>query len=185
MPPPFVPRVREKQSITKYFEDEKDIISDESSVYTSLKGQLNSSDDSDQIARTLGPHYERYRASQVHLEKALLGLPDCSDEELQRIKEHYGAGYEVWRADRVAVMQRERRELGIPEPVRRAGKEKKRARDKMLRDPVVGRKVMEVRKKKAFFGYTYRRPKPLVLQVQGRKAARPTILPAEVERREG
>lgn len=35
----------------------------------------------------------------------------------------------------------------------------KRARDKLLRDPVVGKAVMQERKKGAFLGYTYRRPK--------------------------
>lgn len=35
---------------------------------------------------------------------------------------------------------------------------KRRPRDKMLRDPQVGRKVMEIRKRVAFLGYTYRRP---------------------------
>lgn len=38
-------------------------------------------------------------------------------------------------------------------------KEVKRARDKLLRDPKVGRTVLETRKKTAFLGYTYRRPK--------------------------
>lgn len=35
----------------------------------------------------------------------------------------------------------------------------KRARDRLLRDPVVGKVVMQERKKGAFLGYTYRRPK--------------------------
>ena len=39
------------------------------------------------------------------------------------------------------------------------GKEKKRPRDRVLRDKVVGRQVLELRKKGAFIGYTYRRPK--------------------------
>lgn len=52
----------------------------------------------------------------------------------------------------------------------------------MLRDPIVGRKAMELRKKKAFFGYTYRRPKPLYLAASlGRSRrngiSRPTIMP--------
>ncbi|KAL8907030.1 MAG: hypothetical protein Q9207_001642 [Kuettlingeria erythrocarpa] len=38
-------------------------------------------------------------------------------------------------------------------------KEKKRPRDRALRDKEVGRTVMELRKKGAFPGYTYRRPK--------------------------
>jgi hypothetical protein len=38
-------------------------------------------------------------------------------------------------------------------------KDKKRPRDKILRDPEVGRTVLEIRKKGAFIGYTYRRPR--------------------------
>ena len=37
--------------------------------------------------------------------------------------------------------------------------QKKRPRDKLLRDPNAAKAVMEVRKKSAFLGYTYRRPK--------------------------
>jgi protein-serine/threonine kinase len=37
-------------------------------------------------------------------------------------------------------------------------KDKKRPRDKALRDPLVGRTVLEIRKRGAFIGYTYRRP---------------------------
>jgi hypothetical protein len=99
MAPPFVPRVGANQSITKYFEDEKDILTDDTSSLTSV-------------------HWE--------------------------------------------------------------GKTKKRARDKALRDPSVGRKVMELRKKGAFFGYTYRRPKQIFLKECGRARtgfSRPTILP--------
>ncbi|KAJ5702080.1 hypothetical protein N7488_009628 [Penicillium malachiteum] len=38
-------------------------------------------------------------------------------------------------------------------------KEKKRPRDKILRDKKLGRAAMEIRKRGAFLGYTYRRPK--------------------------
>ena len=38
-------------------------------------------------------------------------------------------------------------------------KTKKRPRDKVLRDKEVGRKALDLRKKGAFIGYTYRRPK--------------------------
>lgn len=43
--------------------------------------------------------------------------------------------------------------------MKRRKKEKKRPRDKLLRDPEVGRVVLEIRKKGAFIGYTYRRPR--------------------------
>jgi hypothetical protein len=42
--------------------------------------------------------------------------------------------------------------------LKRRKKETKRPRDKLLRDPEVGRTVLEIRKKGAFMGYTYRRP---------------------------
>lgn len=38
-------------------------------------------------------------------------------------------------------------------------KAKKRPRDRVLRDKEMGRKALEIRKKGAFLGYTYRRPK--------------------------
>lgn len=38
-------------------------------------------------------------------------------------------------------------------------KEKQRARDKILRDQRVGKTALEIRKRGAFLGYTYRRPK--------------------------
>ena len=44
-------------------------------------------------------------------------------------------------------------------------KQPKRARDKILRDPYLCRTVMDVRKKRAFLGYTYRRPKLVVAGV--------------------
>ncbi|KAM0721037.1 hypothetical protein Q7P37_003322 [Cladosporium fusiforme] len=178
-PPPFVPRVRENQSITKYFEDEKDIVSEESSAYTSLKEDDEELEDLE------------VRGSEVRLEqeKADVGLQSCSDAEFQRIREHYGASYDAWKADRMALIHRQRLEAGELEDdaqasrPRRGEKTKKRPRDKILRDIVVGKKVMEIRKRKAFFGYTYRRPKPVVLEfggrsagLMGRRTVRPTIL---------
>lgn len=38
-----------------------------------------------------------------------------------------------------------------------------RARDKILRDDLVGKTVLEMRQNDAFLGYTYRRPKPVAL----------------------
>ncbi|KAF2722357.1 kinase-like protein, partial [Polychaeton citri CBS 116435] len=120
--PPFVPRVKEDQPITKYFEDEKAI-------------------------RTNG--------------------------NLCQHKDILGSAYEGWRLERMAQMQQERRMSGIEQQSRveediggggRRRKEKKRARDKMLRDHIVGKRVLELRRQRAFFGYTYRRPESLKLE---------------------
>lgn len=47
---------------------------------------------------------------------------------------------------------------GMVDGMGAVGKQKKRARDKLLRDPTVARVVMEVRKRGAFLGYTWKRP---------------------------
>ena len=47
---------------------------------------------------------------------------------------------------------------GLEAKSKREGKEKKRPRDRILRDKVVGREALELRKKGAFLGYAYRRP---------------------------
>jgi hypothetical protein len=54
------------------------------------------------------------------------------------------------------------------ERVKRRKKEKKRPRDKLLRDPQVGRTVLEIRKKGAFMGYTYRRPRLTLPELEER-----------------
>lgn len=46
---------------------------------------------------------------------------------------------------------------------RKKGKEKNRPRDKLLRDKRTGKTALEMRKKSAFLGYTYRRPKAVAM----------------------
>ena len=178
-PPPFVPRVREKQSITKYFEDEKDIVSVESSPYNSSTSDPTDETGSGDTA-----------AERLQQEKVEVGLQACSHAEFQRIREHFGASYATWKTECVAFLRRQREEddeNDDAEASSKPKKEKKRPRDKVLRDAAVGKKVMEIRKKKAFFGYTYRRPKPLMLETMTcrsvasgrRRCARPTILPVD------
>lgn len=180
--PPWVPRVRMNQSITKYFEDEQDIVMDDSSSIGSLREQ---NDSHELIEAAVGIELDRWRAEREREEKLELGLEGCVEGELDRVKKHYGERYEEWKSARVKEVAKLRAKTG--EHVYRSQamatprKEKKRPRDKALRDPKVGKKVMELRKKGAFFGYTYRRPKQIVLKEDGRVRrtgfSRPTILP--------
>lgn len=48
-------------------------------------------------------------------------------------------------------------------------KEKKRPRDKILRDEMVGKTVLEMRKRGAFLGYTYRRPKAVTMALSSER----------------
>ena len=49
-------------------------------------------------------------------------------------------------------------------PVKKSAraKEKRRPRDRILRDTKVAKQVLDIRKKGAFLGYTYRRPRPVL-----------------------
>lgn len=185
--PPFVPRVKENQSITKYFEDEKDIVTDASSTYLSIYDRLELDGETDEvrIQAALGPeYYARYRRERLAVEKAQLGLDECSDSELQRIREHFGNTYESWKAERIAQVQEEHALIGLEPKMTLqvpARKEKRRARDKMLRDPEMGRSIMEFRKRRAFLGYTYRRPRRVLLDGEEIQLERATVLPVACE----
>ena len=48
----------------------------------------------------------------------------------------------------------------------RKAKEKKRARDRILRDKSVAKQALEVRKKSAFLGYSWRKPKRVTVSIE-------------------
>ncbi|KAF2640152.1 kinase-like protein [Massarina eburnea CBS 473.64] len=106
--PPFVPRVHGGQPITKYFDDEADIMS--------------ASDHLDSSSYDDNPETTPTAAAMPNI----LGATSSMNPYTK---------------------------------VKKRIREKKRPRDKLLRDPKVGRTVLEIRKKGAFVGYTYRRPR--------------------------
>jgi len=122
--PPFIPRVHGHQPITKYFDDEAEIMSasdhlDSSSYAMSPPDETNSAYANAAAEPNTGDGDSRYP------------LPDPIRNPFVKASER----------------------------AKRRKKEKKRPRDKLLRDPQVGRTVLELRKKGAFMGYTYRRPR--------------------------
>ena len=54
--------------------------------------------------------------------------------------------------------------------LRKGAKEKKRPRDRVLRDRAVAKQVMDLRKKGAFLGYTYRRPRGVLMGLELKRA---------------
>ncbi|KAF2478298.1 kinase-like protein [Lindgomyces ingoldianus] len=138
--PPFVPRVHGNQPITKYFDDEAEIMSasdhlDSSSYQTGPVGPLPSP------------------ASPIH----------CISKPLDSPKHLLEDNYSV-----------------TPDRTKRRRKEKKRPRDKLLRDPHVGRTVLEIRKKGAFMGYTYRRPDFTLSELEDRVSRTPLPRPSMI-----
>jgi protein-serine/threonine kinase len=138
--PPFVPRVHGGQPITKYFDDENDIMSASDHLNSSsyeVVDELVHPGESD-VTPTAAP-------SAVKAPPAYQSV--CSSVQ----------------------------------KIRRRRKEKKRPRDKLLRDPQVGRAVLELRKKGAFVGYTYRRPIFSLPELEEKIAAvRPSFVRANV-----
>ncbi|KAF2124156.1 kinase-like protein [Dothidotthia symphoricarpi CBS 119687] len=123
--PPFVPRVHGGQPITKYFDDEAEIMS--------ATDHLDSSS---------------YEVAQPETAAAAL----VSEAEATPVAETGSTGIRLAPTTYEQVCR-------TIQKMRYRKKEKKRPRDKLLRDPQVGRTVLEIRKKGAFMGYTYRRPR--------------------------
>jgi hypothetical protein len=133
--PPFVPRVHGGQSITKYFDDEAEIMS--------ASDHMDSSSYAKEAPENPSPQEEQ-------------GLPGAVSENI-----------DIKCPDTLKTMVEK-----ATERVRHRKKEKKRPRDKLLRDPQVGRTVLEIRKKGAFMGYTYRRPRLTLPELEERISIR-------------
>ncbi|KAI9673870.1 MAG: hypothetical protein M1817_002076 [Caeruleum heppii] len=152
--PPFVPKVKHWED-TRYFEEDEPIsdVEDSSSTYSSAKSRIpstisNSGTEASGVqtglqdfalnAAITAPATASHNnndgaaaaamASRSHLNSP---LDDAETHELQN-----------YISQAMAKAKRK--------------KERKRPRDKILRDEKVGRKVLEMRKDTAFLGYTYR-----------------------------
>lgn len=139
--PPFVPRVHGNQPITKYFDDEAEIMS--------ASDHLDSSS------------YVHAPAECAHAGETTSPLPAVSRGNPHSVSPYTELAQKFDKAK---------------DRMKRRKKEKKRPRDKLLRDPEVGRTVLEIRKKGAFVGYTYRRPRLTLPELED-KIARTAPLP--------
>jgi protein-serine/threonine kinase len=138
--PPFIPRVHGGQLITKYFDEEAEIMSG--------SDHLDSSS------------YEVQQRPVTDI--------SCDDEPTPMAVSHFPK-------DQLPTPIQDRVGKSV-QKMRRRQKEKKRPRDKLLRDPQIGRSVLEIRKKGAFIGYTYRRPRFSLPDLEHRiLATRPSL----------
>ena len=144
--PPFIPRVHGGQPITKYFDDEAEIMS--------ASDHLDSSSYATGVIEAVGTTAVPATA------------PANYPPSPHAVEDSPSPPYTP--ADRS----------------KRRRKEKKRPRDKLLRDPQVGRTVLEIRKKGAFMGYTYRRPRFTLPELEEKIVTspfqRPSMIPVSV-----
>jgi protein-serine/threonine kinase len=129
--PPFVPRVHGGQPITKYFDDEADIMS------TSDHLDSSSYDFFEVVEKPQTP----FTTTKASADTAAAAAP---------AKTANSGIFDQVTPGRLRTSFKK---------IQKRKREKKRPRDKLLRDAEVGRAVLEIRKRGAFIGYTYRRPR--------------------------
>lgn len=191
--PPFIPHIDGDQSITKYFEDEKDILGSEGEQSaTSVDysecylGLLN--DMPERVAaalpRLFGCHGASSAAAASASAAAMAGAWDADEGNggreddgnalvaLKWLAEHDSRTLKaLWKRQEQRHLHHHGQQHHHPGHAgQQAGQQqhppppppppysRKRARDKILRDPRMYRTAMHVRKRYAFMGYTYRRP---------------------------
>ena len=140
---PFVPKIDSKED-AKYFDDEGAPISDvdDASSYSSVQETQPDVLD-DETAATLA-----MKMDGSHEARACENIQDLLRREADKM---------------LQVEEQQLNDDGEKGNARdKRPREKKRPRDRVLRDREVGKQVLELRKKGAFIGYTYRRPKGVI-----------------------
>lgn len=152
--PPFVPKVRNWED-TRYFEDEERIsdIDDGSSASDPLNPPPTPEPDIDVVMMDA---VEPNHGAQSPLQFPALNKTTNS-----------GSGQKLDVA------------MKMPTKAYKKRKEKKRPRDKILRDETVGKTVLDIRKRGAFLGYTYRRPKGVATVLETERG-RPLLAQADL-----
>lgn len=179
--PPFVPIIHSEQEITKYFENADHTIPSNSAILpttspptspTASQEQQTVSDD-----RSVIPDQQ-----EVTKAKMEIGLHELSDREFGMMKRAAGDLWHDWKVRRIEELQQQARRCDPPPnsvssrcvPANVLGGKSKqtykgkrrvkpRPQDPILRDATVGREALELRKKGAFVGYTFKRIQPLCL----------------------
>ena len=143
--PPWVPVVKGKDDTTYFDEDEPISDVDDASSFSSEQELL----DQEAFEEAVAAEYAK-RMNECHC------LEDL--DQVRMINEIIMA--ESTKIDALEAA----RELKFANKKDGRIKEKKRPRDRILRDRDVGKQVLELRKKGAFLGYTYRRPRGVVVE---------------------
>ncbi|KAK8236888.1 serine/threonine-protein kinase cbk1 [Phyllosticta capitalensis] len=141
-PPPWVPQIRHGQDLTKYFDDEHQILG-------SSPPDTHSSSACD-CATTAAEPAKTPPATKEDC---------CRHPQINCVGLGYGGEGQYWANANANAAAANAKAKGKHKAKER---ERKRPRDKLLRDPHLKAQVLEARKKGAFIRYTYRRPKEVM-----------------------
>ncbi|KAJ9215504.1 hypothetical protein DTO166G4_2874 [Paecilomyces variotii] len=143
--PPFVPKVKSWED-TKYFDEEEPISDiDDTSSHSDIPDAIPS------------PNQD----PDTH-------MPDAvnSNSPIESQMQSPDLGQQMTDGAGAANLSRLQSVTKIIPKIHKKKKEKKRPRDKILRDDAVGQTVLDIRKRGAFLGYTYRRPKAVMAALE-------------------
>lgn len=158
MPPPFIPSLRSEYD-TRYFDEEESISDMEESSRASSPSPIEDGavDGADNAQKKDALRTEKSEMicgfSPLVKEAALKWVATPYDSARMKMIE---AEIEQLAATGLSLPDRDI----LLEFIHRFGKkERKRPRDRLLRDPETKKEVMEIRKRSAFLGYTWKRPR--------------------------
>lgn len=144
--PPYVPRVKGWED-TRYFDDWKDI------------DHLSETSDSGE-------------ASEEHIDPKLQAVSASNmathSPDPRIVQRPVPGGDAIFPTVRIEPVN-----LDAPNEEAEKKKERKRPRDKILRDRKVGKTALGIRKKGAFLGYTYRRPRAPAMALRTERGRQP------------
>lgn len=150
MAPPYIPRVKDWED-THYFDDWKDIENLEN--LEDSDSEKESDENTDKKPQALSADNEASRSPDPRL-----------------IKRPVPGGDAIF-----PVAPVEPAAPSAPKQNAEKQKERKRPRDKILRDRKAGKTALEIRKKGAFLGYTYRRPKGPAMALRSERGRQPFV----------
>lgn len=143
--PPFVPKVKNWED-TRYFDEEEPISDiDDTSSHGDIPDAIPTPD----------------QGVDIHMPDALnTNSPAESQTQSPDLGQQMTDGASAVNPSKLQSVAK------IFPKVHKKKKEKKRPRDKILRDDAVGKTVLDIRKRGAFLGYTYRRPKAVMAALE-------------------
>ncbi|KAL1847934.1 hypothetical protein Plec18170_008347 [Paecilomyces lecythidis] len=143
--PPFVPKVKSWED-TRYFDEEEPISDiDDTSSHSDIPDAIPTPD----------------QGVDIHMPDALnTNSPAESQTQSPDLGQQMTDGASAVNPSKFQSVAK------IFPKVHKKKKEKKRPRDKILRDDAVGKTVLNIRKRGAFLGYTYRRPKAVMAALE-------------------
>ncbi|MCJ1356076.1 MAG: hypothetical protein MMC33_006070 [Icmadophila ericetorum] len=158
--PPYVPQVKKNDDTTYFDEDEP--LSDVDDAPSDISIQEDDLRAQEAFEDAVAAEYAAKEARGAEQAGQYLDGTAYAQPTTQKPHDIFGATL-VNTSQKTVV-------AAPPKAPRKGAKEKKRPRDRVLRDRTVAKEVMDLRKKGAFLGYTYRRPRGVMVGLELRKA---------------